>query len=42
MAAPRGKVQTYRAQYPFTAEEADELDLQIGDLIDVTVVHAGA
>eukprot|EP00049_Salpingoeca_infusionum_P002946 m.61506 g.61506 ORF g.61506 m.61506 type:complete len:953 (+) comp11868_c2_seq1:125-2983(+) len=36
------RVQTFRALYNFTAEESDELDLQAGDLIDVSTMHDGA
>ena len=35
------RVQTFKALYAFQADEADELELVAGDLIDVTVVHAG-
>eukprot|EP00043_Microstomoeca_roanoka_P017898 m.188419 g.188419 ORF g.188419 m.188419 type:complete len:948 (+) comp16723_c4_seq1:196-3039(+) len=34
-------VQTFRALYHFEAQEDDELDLQVGDLIDVYVIHDG-
>lgn len=36
------KVQTFRALYPFEVCEADELEMIAGDLIEVTIVHAGA
>jgi hypothetical protein len=35
------KVHTFRALYTFQVQEADELDMVAGDLIEVTAVHAG-
>jgi hypothetical protein len=35
------KTQTFRALYAFQAAESDELDMQAGDIVDVTIVHAG-
>eukprot|EP00051_Salpingoeca_urceolata_P005789 m.77336 g.77336 ORF g.77336 m.77336 type:complete len:936 (+) comp14542_c0_seq3:275-3082(+) len=33
--------QTFRALYAFHADEDDELELQVGDLVDVGVIHQG-